>query len=189
MPRSRSLSTSSLPGNLMASWSIHNYSAPLTMSEIGDMYTQEQDPPVSQSLHEESTMEPASFCTSASDVQSTSSLKSSYIGPIGPIDPLIAVDTSMSHNIQLPSFADQQYSLSLPLMLPSHHQCARNPTFLLHSPPHGPPPDLISRFLSYSPPGPKLQVNVPDYICSNWNMNIAFTAMFEYWIHNDMPRR
>ena len=37
MPRSRSHSTSSLPGNIMASWSVHSYSAPRVENEVKDL--------------------------------------------------------------------------------------------------------------------------------------------------------
>ena len=118
MPRSRSHSTSSLPGNLMASWSIHSYPASCVQNTIEDSPSEIEYPTTGQPtspIHAQPTdemMPPGIQASNASDFM----LDPVFL-PQHTILPMLG-DTSVTQHIQIPSFADLQHSLTIPVMPP-----------------------------------------------------------------------
>ena len=122
MPRSRSHSTSSLPGNLMASWSIHSYPASRVEDAVEDLPSETHYSTAVQLAHEQPTeeMTPPSVSPSFQSIL-----------------PPVFVNTTTTQDVWLPSFASLQHSLTLPTIPP--------PSFMEHLPPaQFPPPDFIS---------------------------------------------
>ena len=122
MPRSRSHSTSSLPGNLMASWSIQSYPASRVEDAVEDLPPETHYSTTLQLIHERPTEEMAPPTVSPSSQS---------------IQPPVLVDATITEDVWLPSFASLQHSLTLPTIPP--------PAFMEHLPPaQFPPPDFIS---------------------------------------------
>ena len=118
MPRSRSQSTSSLPGNLMASWSIQSYPASRVEDAVEDLPSETHYPTAVQLAHEQSTeeMTPPPVSSSFQSIQ-----------------PPVFVDATIKQDIWFSSFAPLQHSSTLP------------PSFMDHLPPAQlPPSDFIS---------------------------------------------
>ena len=156
MPRSRSHSTSSLPGNLMDSWSIHSYPAPRVEATVEDSFPNTLYSSGEQKTHEQPNEE--------------------IILPVGPGSmqlspqytiPPVLVDTAVTQDNHLPSFADLQRSLMIPTMPP--------PTYMNHLPPtqlpsSGPVADRYSG---------------PLFI----TRRLAYNNMFHYWLSVPRARR
>ena len=164
MPRSRSHSTSSLPGNLMASWSIHSYPAPRVEATVEDPVPDTIDSGVEQMAHEQPNEEIIPPAEPASDTMELMP-GSMQLSPQYTISSVF-VGSTVSHDVQLPSFADPQRSLTIPTMSP--------PSYMNHFP----PAQLSSPVSdSYS-----VSDEPPDYVD-------VFQSMFDYWLSEPRARR
>ena len=164
MPRSRSHSTSSLPGNLMASWSIHSYPAPRVEATVEDSFPDTLYSGVEQTTHEQPNED---IIPPAEPASHTMKLMpgSMQLSPQYTISSVM-VDATLTQDIRLPSFADLQHSLMIPTMPP--------PSYMNHFP----PAQLSSPVSdSYS-----VSDEPPDYVD-------VFQSMFDYWLSVPRARR
>ena len=124
MPRSRSQSTSSLPGNLMASWSIQSYPASRVENVVEDLPSEIPYLTVRQTMSEQPTEEVAPLgipVSNALEFMPDPAMPSlHYI-------PRVLVDGTITQGDRFLSSASSQYPLMLPPMPP--------PSLMEHLPP------------------------------------------------------
>ena len=119
MSRTRSLSTSSLPGNIMASWSIHSYPASQVEDTVEDSPSNTPYPSTKELTYKGMTRDMLSLGIQTSD---TATLTHDFVPPSSQYTgPFVPVDARIAQNIQLPSSTDQQTS-TLPMGDPPYTQ-------------------------------------------------------------------
>ena len=163
MPRSRSHSTSSLPGNLIASWSIHSYPAPRVEATVEDSLLDTLQSGVEQMAYEQPNEEIIPPVGPAFDTMELMP-RSMQLSPPYTIPPVL-VDTAFTQDIQLPSFADLQNSLLIPIM---------------------PPPSYMNHFAPTQLPSYGL---VSDSGYDTGNYYDMLQSMFYYWLSIPRARR
>ena len=167
MPRSRSHSTSSLPGNLMGSWTIHSYSASCAESVVGDPPFEAPYPTIGQSntsTHAQPIQEMAPPGIEASNTMEC--MHNPVLPPLRSLTPFAFVDPSITQHVQLPSLAGPQHSFTTPAVPP--------PSFIGHL-----TPSQLQRSRS----------KTPEFNLAFEHVREGCETMFSYWISVARPRK